>query len=117
MIAWYVAARDWRAGAVLSAYAAGWLPWFYYAFADDRTMYLFYMAPAVPFMALAIVLAAGLLVGPAGAPPNRRALGAALAGTFALLALANFGWLHPVLSGEVIPHEDWWRRMLLRGWV
>ncbi|MFC4063282.1 phospholipid carrier-dependent glycosyltransferase, partial [Planomonospora corallina] len=39
-VAWYVATRDWRAGAVLTAYAAGWLPWFYYAVADDRTMFL-----------------------------------------------------------------------------
>ncbi len=117
MVAWYVATRDWRAGAVLLAYAVGWLPWFYYAIADNRTMYLFYAVPLVPFMVLAVVLAAGLLIGPADAPPNRRALGAALAGTFALLALANFGWLHPVLTGEVIPYQEWWRRMLLRGWV
>ncbi|GAA3442343.1 dolichyl-phosphate-mannose--protein mannosyltransferase [Planomonospora venezuelensis] len=117
MIAWYTAARDWRAGAVLAACAAGWLPWLYYAVADDRTMYLFYALPVVPFMILAIVLAAGLVVGRADAPPNRRAVGAALAGTFALLVLANFWWLHPVLSAEVIPYEEWWRRMLTRGWA
>ncbi|MFB9882131.1 dolichyl-phosphate-mannose--protein mannosyltransferase [Planobispora siamensis] len=116
-VVWYVATRDWRAGAVLLAYAAGWLPWLYYAVADNRTMYLFYMLPAVPFMILAIVLAAGLVIGPAGVPPNRRALGAALVGTFALLALANFWWLHPVLSAELMPYQEWSRRMLLGRWI
>ncbi|MBB2913335.1 dolichyl-phosphate-mannose--protein O-mannosyl transferase, partial [Streptosporangium becharense] len=117
MIAWYVATRDWRAGAVLLAYAAGWLPWFYYAITDNRTMFLFYAIPMVPFMILAITLTAGLVIGPANAPPNRRAVGAAVVGAFTLLALVNFWWLHPVLSGELIPHAQWWARMLLRNWV
>ncbi|MFC6576987.1 dolichyl-phosphate-mannose--protein mannosyltransferase [Planomonospora parontospora] len=117
MVAWYVATRDWRAGAVLLAYAAGWLPWFYYALADDRTMFMFYAIPMVPFMILALVLAAGLVIGPARAPLNRRALGAALTGTFALLALANLWWLYPVLTGEVIPYEDWSSRMLTGDWI
>uniref|UniRef100_UPI000DE1CECC dolichyl-phosphate-mannose--protein mannosyltransferase n=1 Tax=Nonomuraea lactucae TaxID=2249762 RepID=UPI000DE1CECC len=83
LVAWYVATRDWRAGAVLLAYAAGWLPWFYYAVADHRTMYLFYMIPVVPFMVLALVLVAGLVLGPESAPPARRAAGAAAVGALA----------------------------------
>ncbi|MEU7989331.1 phospholipid carrier-dependent glycosyltransferase, partial [Streptosporangium canum] len=117
MIAWYVATRDWRAGAVLLGYAAGWLPWFYWAIADNRTMYLFYMIPMVPFMILAIVLAAGLVIGKADAAPNRRAVGAAFAGAFMILALINFAWLHPVLVAEVIPHAQWWARMLFPRWA
>ncbi|MFI6508714.1 dolichyl-phosphate-mannose--protein mannosyltransferase [Streptosporangium sp. NPDC050855] len=117
MIAWYVATRDWRAGAVLLAYAAGWLPWFYYALADNRTMYLFYAITMVPFMILALTMAAGLVVGRAGATPNRRALGAAVVGAFTLLALVNLWWLYPVLVAEVVPHSQWWARMMFRGWV
>ncbi|MEU8202399.1 phospholipid carrier-dependent glycosyltransferase, partial [Streptosporangium sp. NPDC049046] len=117
MIAWYVATRDWRAGAVLVGYAAGWLPWFYWAVADGRTMYLFYMIPMVPFMILALTLAAGLIIGKADAAPNRRAVGAAVVGAFTLLALINFGWLYPVLSAELISHSQWWTRMLFRSWV
>ncbi|MFJ2028764.1 dolichyl-phosphate-mannose--protein mannosyltransferase [Streptosporangium sp. NPDC087985] len=117
MIAWYVATRDWRAGAVLLSYAAGWLPWFYYAIADNRTMYLFYAIPMVPFMILALTLAAGLVIGPVDAPPNRRAIGAASVGAFMILALINFGWLYPVLTAEIIPHAQWWARMLLARWV
>ncbi|GIH77188.1 dolichyl-phosphate-mannose--protein mannosyltransferase [Planobispora longispora] len=117
MIAWYVATRDWRAGAVLLAYAAGWLPWFYYAIAKDRTMFLFYAVPMVPFMILAIVLAAGLLIGPATAPVQRRMVGAGIVGAFTLLALANFWWLYPVLTAEAIPYTDWHARMLFKGWI
>ena len=54
MVAWYVATRDSRAGALLLGYAAGWLPWFYYALADNRTMYLFYAITMLPFMILAL---------------------------------------------------------------
>ncbi|WP_214104432.1 dolichyl-phosphate-mannose--protein mannosyltransferase [Acrocarpospora catenulata] len=117
MVAWYTAVRDWRAGAVLLGYAVGWLPWFYFALADNRTMFQFYALPMVPFMILALVLAGGLLIGRADAPPGRRAVGAAVVGLFALCALLNFWWLHPVLTAEPIPYEDWWRRMLLRSWA
>ncbi|WP_442811670.1 dolichyl-phosphate-mannose--protein mannosyltransferase [Streptosporangium sp. NBC_01755] len=118
MVAWYVATRDWRAGAVLLAYAAGWLPWFYWAIADNRTMFLFYAIPMVPFMILAIVLAAGMIIGPSGALPGRRMAGAAIVGAFALLALVNFWWLYPVLTAEIIPYAEWSSRMLFKkGWI
>jgi dolichyl-phosphate-mannose-protein mannosyltransferase len=117
LIAWYVATRDWRAGAVLLAYAVGWLPWFYYAVADHRTMFLFYVAPMLPFMILAITLAAGLLIGPAKGDMTRRAVGTAIVGAFMLLAVVNFGWLHPVLTAELIPFDEWNRRMLFRSWI
>lgn len=54
--------RDWRAGAVLLAFVAGWLVWFQNL---ARTMFLFYMAPLVPFLVLGVTLALGALVGPA----------------------------------------------------
>ncbi|MEU9891625.1 phospholipid carrier-dependent glycosyltransferase [Sphaerisporangium sp. NPDC051011] len=117
LIAWYVATRDWRAGAVLLAYGAGWLPWFYYAVSDHRTMFLFYTAPMLPFMAIAIALAAGLLIGPADARPGRRLAGAAISGAFVLVALINFWWLYPVISAEIIPYDDWHRRMLFDRWI
>ncbi|MCG5216922.1 dolichyl-phosphate-mannose--protein mannosyltransferase, partial [Streptosporangium soli] len=117
MITWYVATRDWRAGSVLLAYAAGWLPWFYYAVADNRTMYFFYMAPLVPFMVLAIVLVAGMVIGPVKASPARRAMGASAVGAFTLLALMNFAFLYPVLAGELITFAQWQARMLMRSWV
>ncbi|MFD0470059.1 dolichyl-phosphate-mannose--protein mannosyltransferase [Nonomuraea thailandensis] len=117
LVAWYVSARDWRAGATLLGFAAGWLPWFYYAIADNRTMYLFYMIPVVPFMVLALVLMAGLVIGRQDAPATRRATGAAVVGAFALVVLINFWWLQPVLTAETITQTQWWARMLMSSWV
>ncbi|WP_236051479.1 dolichyl-phosphate-mannose--protein mannosyltransferase [Nonomuraea cypriaca] len=117
LIAWYVATRDWRAGATLLAVAAGWLPWFYYAVHDNRTMYLFYMIPVVPFMVLALVLMAGLALGRENAAPARRATGAAAVGALALVVLINFWWLAPVLTAETITQAEWWARMLMRSWM
>ncbi|WP_262379831.1 dolichyl-phosphate-mannose--protein mannosyltransferase [Nonomuraea sp. PA05] len=117
LVAWYVSARDWRAGATLLGFAVGWLPWFYYAIADNRTMYLFYMIPVVPFMVLALVLMAGLVLGRQDAPAGRRATGAAVVGAFTLVVLINFWWLQPVLTAETITHAQWWARMLMSSWV
>ncbi|MDA0631970.1 phospholipid carrier-dependent glycosyltransferase [Nonomuraea sp. MCN248] len=123
LVAWYFATRDWRAGAVLLAYAMGWLPWFYFAIASNRTMFLFYAIPMVPFMILAITLCAGWIIGPAapgpdGRPTSRRMYGALAVGAFALFTLINFWWLHPVLSAELIPYVEWKGRMLFsERWI
>lgn len=117
MISWYVATRDWRAGAVLLGYCAGWLPWFYFAIVKNRTMFLFYAMPMVPFMILAIALLAGLLLGRTEARQGRRIAGIVVAGAFALLTLVNFWWLYPVIAAEVIPYEDWYARMLFKSWI
>lgn len=115
MGAWFAATRDWRAGTVLTAYLAGIVPWAYFAIADRRTMFIFYALPSLPFMIIALALAAGLLIGRVTAPA-RRTFGASAVGALALLALINFWWLHPVLTAESIPHQDWHRRMLYRSW-
>nr|MBA2768469.1 hypothetical protein [Sporichthyaceae bacterium] len=39
--------------------------------------------------------------------PQRRQWGAAAAGAYILVTLANFAWLLPVLSAEVIPYAEW----------
>ena len=45
--------KDWRYGAVLVGYGAGFLPWF----ADiDRQMYFFYAATMAPFLVMAIAM-------------------------------------------------------------
>jgi dolichyl-phosphate-mannose-protein mannosyltransferase len=117
MIAWYVSTRDWRAGAVLLAYGAGWLPWFYFAIVNHRTMFLFYALPMVPFMILAIVLACGLMIGRGDAKPSRRVVGSVFAGGFVLLALVNFWWLYPILSAQIVPYDVWHARMLFPSWI
>ncbi len=115
MIAWFTATRDWRAGTVLFAYAAGIGPWAYFALADDRTMYIFYALPSLPFMIIALALTAGLVIGRVSLT-TRRLFGASAVGAFALLAVINFWWLYPVFAAESIPYQDWYNRMLYPSW-
>ncbi|WP_344821777.1 dolichyl-phosphate-mannose--protein mannosyltransferase [Actinocorallia longicatena] len=116
MVFLYLTTRDWRAGAILCAYAAGWLPWFPPAFAD-RTMFLFYALPLVPFMCLALVMTLGTIIGPARGAPRPRAIGAAVAGAFVLLVLLDFWYLHPILTGGTLPYDSWHARMWMRSWI
>ena len=60
-----VARRDPAAGVAAVAIAAGWLTWFVNL---DRTMFIFYMAPALPFFVLAVTLALQDVLGPTGRP-------------------------------------------------
>jgi dolichyl-phosphate-mannose--protein O-mannosyl transferase len=113
---WWLMQRDWRAGGCLAGFLAGWLPWFYFGL-NHRTMFLFYATPMLPFMVLSIVLVIGIVIGPANAPPARRVLGAAAAGAYLLIVLANFYYLYPVLTGQIIPYNTWHARMWFDSWI
>ncbi|RNL82859.1 dolichyl-phosphate-mannose--protein mannosyltransferase [Halostreptopolyspora alba] len=105
MLAWWVTYRDWRAGSVLLGLAAGWLPWFAF---PDRTMFVFYALPVLPFVVLAIVLMLGLVIGRAWERPpywGRGWLAAgALQGVVVLLVIINV--LRLALSGPEA-HFGW----------
>nr|WP_240108290.1 phospholipid carrier-dependent glycosyltransferase [Streptomyces sp. MUM 203J] len=119
--------RDWRAGAIVCAVAAGWAPWFLY---QERTIFLFYAVVFVPFLCLAVAMLIGALLGPAAGPPDvdgvvdadgstelRRTVGAIAAGVLVLLIIWNFIYFWPLYTGETIPMEDWRGRMWLDTWV
>jgi dolichyl-phosphate-mannose-protein mannosyltransferase len=108
--------RDWRAGAILVGYGAGWLPWFWPA-VGHRTMFLFYATPMLPFMMLALVICLGLLIGPASDPGPRRLFGSAVAGAYMLLVIANFFYFYPVLAAKVIPYEEWHHIVRFKDWI
>lgn len=103
--------HDWRSAALLACFAFAWFPWFY-EWSQDRTMFLFYMLPAVPFMVLAITQSAGLVLGGRRASRTRRRWAAAGVGAYLLVVLWNFAFLYPVLAGRVIPYQQWHSRML-----
>ncbi len=114
---WWAGRRDWRAGAVLTGVAAGWLPWFWFAWHDQRTEYYFYAIVFVPYLVMALARCLGLVIGPARAAPGRRAAGAIAAGGFLLVTLASFAYLYPVLSAQVIPYSSWIQRMWFHSWI
>lgn len=114
---WWIARRDWRAGAILISVAAGWLPWFWFSWHDHRTEFYFYSIIFLPFMVLAITLCLGLITGPVRAAASRRAVGTAISGLYMLVVLANFAFLYPILTAEVLPYALWHQRMWFGSWI
>jgi len=114
MVWLWVARRDWRAAAVLGCVSAGIAPWLA---TPRRTMFLFYALPTLPFLVLALTLAAGMALGGSTASRVRRAWGAAAVGGYALLVAVNFFYLYPILSAKVIPYASWYSRMWFKNWI
>ncbi|MFI9341544.1 dolichyl-phosphate-mannose--protein mannosyltransferase [Streptomyces sp. NPDC052773] len=106
--------RDWRAGAIVCAVAAGYLPWFLY---QERTIFFFYAVVFVPFLCLALAMMLGALIGPSGSGDTRRVAGATGAGVLVLLIAWNFIYFWPIHTGTAIPIDDWRSRMWLDTWV
>ncbi len=106
--------RDWRAGAVLCAVGAGYLPWFLY---QERTVFSFYTVVFLPYLCLALAMMLGALLGPPGRKAERRRRGVVAAGALVLLIAWNFIYFFPVYTGLTIPYSSWHTRMWLDTWV
>ena len=120
-LAWhYVTTRDWRAAAVWVAFAAGWLVWF-----QDlkRTMFLFYMAPLIPFLILALTHALGVMFGARSDHAVgrftfvRRRWGTVGVSAFLALVIADFAWMWPIFTGGLLTYDTWHAHMWLPSWV
>ncbi len=106
--------RDWRAGAVLCAVAACYLPWFMY---QERTIFYFYAVVLTPYLCLAVAMLIGALLGPPGCSERRRATGVVVGGVLVLLIAWNFIYFYPLYTGQEIPMDAWRARMWLDTWV
>ncbi len=109
---WWIGGRDWRFGVPLIATAALYLPWFNYT---DRPLFFFYAITFLPYTVTALALVLGLILGPARGP-NRRP-GAIIVGIAVCLVVANFAWIYPVLTDQLLPYQQWLARMWLRSWI
>lgn len=109
-----LAMRDWRAGAILAGFLAGYVPWFQY---QERTIFTFYSVAFVPWVVLAVTYVVGLVLGRADAPPRRATWGRALVAGYVVLVVAVFLFFWPLYTAQVIPFEQWQWRMWFRSWV
>lgn len=132
LLVWWLRRRDWRAGAVLTGVAAGWLLWFVF---PSRTQFSYYAVSLVPFLVLALTLCIGLLLGPPSAqrpqrqqrrqrwrqwqqrPRWRRLTGATLTAAYLAAVSLNLAYLYPVLTGQPISRAAWLARMLFSAWI
>jgi dolichyl-phosphate-mannose--protein O-mannosyl transferase len=105
--------RDWRYAVVLVGYCAGWLPWFANI---DRQMYFFYAVVMAPFLVMAIALILGDILYRPTRSAERRTLGVLVVSIYVALALTNFAWLFPVLTGLPIAQSTWNMEIWLPSW-
>jgi len=59
MVWHWLTTRDWRAGAIIMSAIVGWAIWLNW---QKRTAFLFYMAPAMPFLMIGLAMAAGAML-------------------------------------------------------
>lgn len=108
-----VVRRDWRYGVVLVGYLAGWLPWLANI---DRQMYFFYAVPMAPFLMMGIALILGDIAYQPTRNPERRTLGVMAVSCYLALAITNFAWLFPILTGIPVSQSTWNMEMWLPSW-
>jgi dolichyl-phosphate-mannose--protein O-mannosyl transferase len=124
-LVWFgIARRDWRAYAIGTGVVAGLLPWFYYAVSDGRTMFSFYVLPALPFLILAVVYVLGAIMTPTGgmatgvARTDRQLVGTVAACAYVVVVALCFAYFYPIFVGQLIPYEAWQHRMWLGSrWI
>ena len=112
----WLAKRDWRPAAALALILTAIVPWIRDDL-DGRTMFLFYVLPAVPFMCLGLALIAGWLLGGAAASPRRRTAAALGIGVYVAVVIVNFAYLYPILAAQTIPYDAWRARMWFTSWI
>ncbi|MGK5114707.1 MULTISPECIES: dolichyl-phosphate-mannose--protein mannosyltransferase [unclassified Geodermatophilus] len=108
-----VARRDPAALVVATAIAAGWGAWF---LNPERTMFVFYTAPVLPFFVLAVVLVLQDVLGRPGADPWRRQVGLSAVALYVGVVAATFVFFYPVLTGQPLSHAEWLDRMWFPSW-
>jgi dolichyl-phosphate-mannose-protein mannosyltransferase len=109
----WVGGRDWRFGIPVVGVLSSWLPWFIF---DSRPLFFFYAIAIIPFSVMAIALCAGWMLGDAQAG-DRRMVAAIVVGAFVALVAANFAYIYPILSDELLPYPKWLSRMWFRSWI
>jgi dolichyl-phosphate-mannose--protein O-mannosyl transferase len=101
---------DAAASIIIIGFAAGYLPWFAM---QQRTVFTFYAIIVQPFLILAIVYCAKLLLDSGLKPVVSQSI---VGGIFALIVLC-FLFFIPLFTAQVITYEDWRLRMWFDSWI
>ena len=101
---------DNAANLVVLGLAAGYLPWFAM---QQRTVFTFYAIIIEPFLILAIVYCAKLLLASGLKPVISQSI---VGGVLALIVVC-FLYFIPLFTGQIITYEDWNLRMWFESWI
>lgn len=102
--------RSWQAGAIAVPILIQFLPWL----AIGRPLFLFYMTPIAPFLALGAIYGLRDLAR-VGAPDRRIFVPTVVALMIVAVGLFVFFW--PVLTGHHLSREAWELRVWFSSWV
>ncbi len=92
--------KDWQDALILTAFAAGYLPWLGYL---NRTVFQFYTIAFEPFMLLALTAVLGLILGSRSDRRERRESGIRVVAIFLVAALLISAYFYPLWTGTPIP--------------
>ncbi|MCL2316240.1 MAG: dolichyl-phosphate-mannose--protein mannosyltransferase, partial [Actinomycetia bacterium] len=112
-LVFWLAGRDWRFAVPLLAGAATWLGWFPN---DQRPLFFFYAIMIIPFSATILAMCLGKILGPPSAG-RRRQRGAIVVTACVVLIVANFAFIYPILTDQLITHFSWSARMWFPRWI
>jgi len=101
---------DNAANLVVLGLAAGYLPWFAM---QQRTVFTFYAIIIEPFLILAIIYCAKLLLA-SGLKP---VVSQSIVGSVIALIVVCFLYFIPLFTGQIITYEDWNLRMWFESWI
>jgi len=101
---------DNAANLVVLGLAAGYLPWFAM---QQRTVFTFYAIIIEPFLILAIIYCAKLLLA-SGLKP---VVSQSIVGGVLVLIIVCFLYFIPLFTGQIITYEDWNLRMWFESWI
>lgn len=90
--------------------SAGYFPWFFF---QKRTVFTFYAIVFEPFLLLALVYCAKLILDSGLKPMSAQAIVAIVL----VIIFLNFIYFLPLFTGEVITYAAWFKRMWLSSWI
>jgi dolichyl-phosphate-mannose--protein O-mannosyl transferase len=105
----WVSRKEWQAGAILVPILAQLVPWLVVA----RPLFLFYMTPVTPFLALGMVYPLRDLV---RSRLDKR-LAVAAAATVIGTCVGLFAFFLPVLAAGHLTYDQWHTRIWFSGWI
>ena len=93
---------------IVAGMVAGYLPWFFF---QTRTMFTFYAIAFEPFLILAMVYCAQLILS------HYHKAGTVIVSALFILIFINFIYFMPIYMGDVITYEAWRARMWFPSWI
>lgn len=117
-LGWGLVRRDPRAAFLAVFWAGQYVPWLLV----DRPLFLFYMTPVVPFMALAVAYALTSVDESwdrrrGARRPGRVTPGAVATVVVAAAAVTLFAYFYPILVGIELPEDAIRQRWWFDGWI